>query len=553
MAQVTAPQRTSESNDRSNECPQGCPRPPSPPRAATAADLRRALDNGEVRTFFQPQVALVTGELLGFEALVRWIHPDRLEVSAEELVPLAEESGLIDLLGRHVLSDACDALATWDAATGRDTLVVAVNVSPRQLLDTAFPDAVQSIIDDSGVAAGRVCLEITESALIDAHAAMSALRRLKAIGVKLSIDDFGTGYSSLSRLRCFPVDSLKIDRGFVEGVTVRSDDAAIAAAVVGLARSLRLSVVAGGIENQGQLDALAALGCEAGQGYLWSQALPAEQACAVAAEWTPFRRANLAAVVPAPFRTPAAPDPAPAEVTAFDVLEHELRTALTVVSGYAQLLQEDLEPTIRLLAAAALPRATRRANAAVRAGSDMADLGQGSMVLNTASLRASDLVHSALKVMRASHDVRVHVDVPDDAIEGDWDRLVVVMAAVLDNAAAHSPPGAAVSISAEVRRASIVIHVVDQGEGVAPGDATRIFSTFGYGSGSTGRGLSLHLARGVVRAHGGELSCLSAPSGGADFAIELPAAPVPGWPPVEVLGNAGQWPPARPARLLLVG
>ena len=263
------------------------------------AELQRALADGEIEAHFQPQVALGTGELEGFEALARWTHPERGMVSPAEFIPVAEETGLVSVLGAKILRDACRALAQWLRARPERPIHAAVNVSARQLGDPGFVEMVRETIDECAVPAEHVCLEVTESALIDADLAATVLQELKAIGVKIAIDDFGTGYSSLSRLRRFPVDYLKIDRSFIAGMTCQAEDAAIVSAVLGLARVLGFRTIAEGIEEPTQLEHLTEMGCDSGQGFLWNGALTPADAAAMAAMAEPLPRPPAKGVVEA--------------------------------------------------------------------------------------------------------------------------------------------------------------------------------------------------------------------------------------------------------------
>lgn len=237
-----------------------------------AADLGAAVVQGEIEVVYQPEYVVETGGLFGFEALARWTHPEWGPVAPGDFIRAAEMSGTIGELGSQVLSTACGALAEW-AETEQFPVRMTVNVSALQLADPSFPETVRQTLESNGVPARLVCLEITESALADGVAAARALGRLKALGVETSIDDFGTEYSSLSRLQQFPIDYLKIDRGFVNGMTCRAVDAAIIDALLGLARSLGIRTVAKGVEDHVQLAALKAAGCELGQGYYWSKPL----------------------------------------------------------------------------------------------------------------------------------------------------------------------------------------------------------------------------------------------------------------------------------------
>jgi diguanylate cyclase (GGDEF)-like protein len=241
------------------------------------SDLRRALEQHQLEVFYQPQATLEDGRVIGMEALVRWRHPVRGMVSPAEFIPLAEETGLIIPLGDWVLRTACAQLKAW-MTQGLPQLRVAVNLSVRQLLQKDFTSSVETVLADTGLPAHLLELEITESTLMEnAQDTLTALHRLRALGVRLSIDDFGTGYSSLSYLKRFPVDIIKIDRSFVRDVPQDADDAAIVTAIIALAHSLRLEVVAEGVETEAQLHFLRARRCDLLQGYHLSPAIPAEQ------------------------------------------------------------------------------------------------------------------------------------------------------------------------------------------------------------------------------------------------------------------------------------
>jgi diguanylate cyclase (GGDEF)-like protein len=241
------------------------------------SDLRRALERNELEVFYQPQARLDNQRIIGMEALVRWKHPTRGMVPPVEFIPLAEETGLINPLGEFVLRTACAQLKAW-IDQGLPPMRVAVNLSVRQLLQKNFADTVEAVLVASGLAPDLLELEITESTLMEhAQDTLKALHRLRGLGVRLSIDDFGTGYSSLSYLKRFPVDIIKIDRSFVADVPHDADDAAIIAGIIALAHSLRLEVVAEGVETEAQLDYLRAQRCDLLQGWYLAPAMPAEQ------------------------------------------------------------------------------------------------------------------------------------------------------------------------------------------------------------------------------------------------------------------------------------
>ncbi len=246
----------------------------------TTSALHRALEREELVVYYQPIVALDTGRVIGFEALLRWQHPERGLVPPDEFVGVAEESGLIVPIGEWVLETACRQTARWQAARGPEAgtpLTIHVNLSPRQLDDAAIAASVVQTIRRSGIDPLAVCLEITENSLMrDADRAVRTLEKLRTHGVRVSVDDFGTGYSSLGYLKRFPIESLKIDRSFVAGLGIASEDTTIVEAIVSLAHALDITVVAEGIETPEQLEALRSLRCDYAQGYLLGRPRPAD-------------------------------------------------------------------------------------------------------------------------------------------------------------------------------------------------------------------------------------------------------------------------------------
>ena len=234
-------------------------------------DLRKALRNGELELFYQPQMDAAAEIVTGFEALLRWRHPERGLVSPVDFVPVAEETGLIVPIGEWVVRRACEEAAAWPAPYR-----VAVNLSAAQFKGKALVASVVSALAASGLAPERLELEITESVLLaESEANLATLHALKALGVKISLDDFGTGYSSLSYLRAFPFDRIKIDRSFVRELAERDDSAAIIRAVAGLGASLGMATTAEGVETRAQLEALRAVGMTEVQGFLFSAPKPA--------------------------------------------------------------------------------------------------------------------------------------------------------------------------------------------------------------------------------------------------------------------------------------
>ena len=243
------------------------------------AELREAIERGEMYVQYQPIVHLLTGEVSRFEALARWNNRRFGNVGPDEFVPLAEQIGLINVIGDWVLEQACRQTVTWRASpssAGAHGATVAVNVSARQLCDASFPRRVRRILSETMLPARALTLEITETAVMDdLEASEEVIPELRQLGVKLSMDDFGTGYSSMTYLRRIPVESLKIDRSFVAGLGAVREDTAIVESIISLGHSCGLEVVAEGIETLWQLQQLIELGCDHGQGYLWSRPVDA--------------------------------------------------------------------------------------------------------------------------------------------------------------------------------------------------------------------------------------------------------------------------------------
>jgi diguanylate cyclase (GGDEF)-like protein len=245
-------------------------------RRELEAELGTALEEGQLKVVYQPQVELVSGRMTGLEALVRWQHPQRGLVTASEFIRVAEETGIIHALGRSVLVHACHEYAEWRKAGALDPGVqLSVNISPRQLVGGDVVAATAAVLADTGLDPGCLCLEITESGVVSnaAHAG-GVLKRLKALGVRIAMDDFGVGYTSLGYIERLPIDSLKIDRSLIYGVAEDARKQRVVATVLALAETLGLQVVAEGIEVPEDAERLIELGCRLGQGYLFAR--PAE-------------------------------------------------------------------------------------------------------------------------------------------------------------------------------------------------------------------------------------------------------------------------------------
>jgi diguanylate cyclase (GGDEF)-like protein len=280
-------------------------------RLALEGDLARATERDELRVYYQPMVALSSGRVTYLEALVRWQHPVRGLVAPGDFIPLAEETGLIVPLGRRILATACRQVVAWGRAYP-DTPPpgLAVNLSPRQFRDPGLVDGVQAILAETGLAAARLTLEVTESVAMErVEETLATLAALRALGVRLALDDFGTGHSSLAYLRELPLDTLKIDRSFFRDTP---QNRVIVRAVTALAHGLGLAVTAEGLETAGQVAWARAAGCDRGQGYYFARPLPPEEIAALWALGLTFAlpRATMPGTPPAVPPAAAAASPA---------------------------------------------------------------------------------------------------------------------------------------------------------------------------------------------------------------------------------------------------
>jgi diguanylate cyclase (GGDEF)-like protein len=244
------------------------------------ADLRLALDRQELHLYYQPLVSLTTGHIAGFEALLRWQHPDRGWVYPSEFIPMAEETGLIGSIGQWVLQQACTQMRLWqEQFSDALPLLMSVNLSGKQFSQPNLLQQIQQVLQTTGLDGQSLKLEITESILMeDFEAAIATLQQIKALNIRLGIDDFGTGYSSLSHLYHFPTDTLKVDRSFIRRIGVDADNDEIARTIITLAHNLGMTVIAEGIETSRQLAFLRSHRCEYGQGYLFSEPLDVDDA-----------------------------------------------------------------------------------------------------------------------------------------------------------------------------------------------------------------------------------------------------------------------------------
>jgi len=259
------------------QCFEGGMNAGSEDRVQLESDLHNAIALNQFELYYQPKVNTNSGAVRSAEALIRWVHPKRGLISPNDFIPLAEECGLIGAIGEWVVREACRQARAWQDE-GMAPLRISVNLSPTQFRGSGLADTIRRALEDSGLQAQYLEVELTESAVMsDPEESIAILEQLSAMGVLVSVDDFGTGYSSMSYLRRFPIDKLKIDRVFINEIASRPEDASIVRAIVSLAHSLRLKVVAEGVETPAQLDFLKAVGCDEYQGYHFSRPLPANE------------------------------------------------------------------------------------------------------------------------------------------------------------------------------------------------------------------------------------------------------------------------------------
>lgn len=483
------------------------------------SELRKAIVNGEIVVHYQPQVQLRGAAPVGVEALARWQHPERGLLGAEEIIPLAEEAGLIRELSWLVLEAACRQVAGWRRELlGAGAMTLSVNVSPAQLGERDVAARLEAILSDAGLEASALVLEITEGSVMTGTGAISdRLAAIKALGAQIAIDDFGTGHSSLLKLRELPVDILKIDRGFVGGMCEEPGDAAIVAASIRLARGLGLEVVAEGVESAEQLVQLRVLGCELGQGYHFAKALPADRV----AEWWMDQR--LPDQPMAPGTSLVLDDRGDDGSLAY--LVHELRTPLVALLGFTQLLSEiPLSDTGRELLEV-IVRSAEELDERVNSVRDARDAVQGGMTLELARCDVAEVVGTLVGDMRdqlGPHHVRLE-SVGDAITAADRTRLVQAVTNLLTNAAKFSPDGSPIDVRVASEGGEVVVSVRDYGPGVPEHRRPELFRRFSrLGSRTKGMGIGLYLSRVAAIAHGGDLSYEPGPDGGSVFSFRIP-------------------------------
>jgi diguanylate cyclase (GGDEF)-like protein/PAS domain S-box-containing protein len=462
--------------------------------------LRGALERGELRVFYQPILNLDDNRPLAVEALLRWQHPERGLVSPDEFIPLAEDTGMIVPIGRWVLQQALRDRAGWEAELPEQAPIrLAVNLSARQLSEPALVDDITATLRDHGTDPSSLILEVTESVLMQDPGSLLTLNTIHDLGIALHVDDFGTGYSSLAYLKTLPVDALKIDRAFVDGIATNADDRAIVTAVLALARALTLEVVAEGVETPKQLSILRELGCDFAQGFLFARPLPYDEFLT----WLRTRKRRAPRVgLPHRVAIPTVPKTSPPKsLDTIRALCHDLRQPLAV---------------ILLLARAEGGPTRRRMDGILEQAKWLSDMVEnvigGAAHDRAASVDVVDLV--ARCTLRARPAARCGIDCIGVG------RAVAVVApvalsravsCVLDNAVRAAGPGGHVTVEVNGTDSEVTIQVIDDGPGL--------------GKVPTNNSLGLTITRALVCACGGAFELRPGPARGVIARIVLPAMP----------------------------
>jgi diguanylate cyclase (GGDEF)-like protein len=502
------------------------------------AVIRRTIASRSVALEYQPIVSLDSTTVVGAEALIRLTDDDGRPLPALEVIDVAESRGLIGPLGLLILETACREAARWQMAMPERALGVSVNVSARQLDDLDLPAKVAAVLDEVGLDPARLTLEMTESVLMaDVERSTEQLAKLKMGGIRLSADDFGTGYSSLAYLKQFPLDCIKADLSFVAGLPDSPEDVAVVGAIMGVAGALGLEVVAEGVEHARQVEALRALGLELGQGHLWSWSVPGEVFLDRIVEIE--RRPTGALVEPARGGAgrlhPVTSGAAVAETSidgAFRSLAHEIRTPLTVVLGYASLLEEEQQPEAPDGAmppvASQIRQAAERIERLVRDLDDAHSLDGGRLELCTEAVDLTSLTQRVARDVALRLGTEVWVEpllIGAATVLGDPLRLEQIVGNLVTNAVKFSPPGSSVLVLVGRRRRSVEVAVHDEGPGIPQEHLGVVFRKYGrLDRAQPGSGIGLYLARGLARAHGGDVTYKHRRDRqGSVFTLRLPA------------------------------
>jgi PAS domain S-box-containing protein len=483
------------------------------------SELRTAIEQEQLVVHYQPELDLHSEMVWGVEALVRWEHPERGLLPPSEFLPLAEESGLIGPIGWWVLRTACAQAAQWrrSGLPGAADLKVSVNLDASQLVDGDVADKVSEILVETGLDPDALVLEVTESGVLDdADRAAAQLRSIRALGVRTAIDDFGTGYSSLVQLRRLPIDFLKVDRSFVDGMTDEPEDATIVAATIRLARALGIDSIAEGVETEEQLSQLRLLDCDFAQGFRWSRPLPPDELTAWWSTWAPSG-----------VRTDDRGERGEATASVDDVLAylvHELRSPLAVIAGYVGLGLEDESQDATILDP--IRRAADELDHRIATLSDSREASIGAMRVDLADVDVVPLVDflvADLAPQLGGRPMAVRTDGDGLVVRADARRLVQALTNLLVNADRYSPAGRPIELELGRSGGMGTIAVRDHGPGVPEDRRPELFRRFArLGARGAGTGVGLHLVRMIARAHGGDVRYEPAAGGGARFTITVP-------------------------------
>ena len=460
--------------------------------------LRGALERGELRVFYQPIVDVDDSRPLAVEALLRWQHPERGLVSPDEFIHLAEDTGMIVPIGSWALREALRERAGWEAELPKQApLRLAVNLSALQLSQPALVDDIAATLRDHGTDPNSLILEVTESVLMHDPGSLSTLNAIHDLGIALHVDDFGTGYSNLAYLKTLPVDALKIDRAFVDGLATDPDDRAIVTAVLALAHAFTLNVVAEGVETQQQLSILQELGCDFAQGFLFSRPLPYDEFLTwlrTREQCTPRQgpRQRLAAPTASPMNPPKSLD-------TIRALCHDLRQPLAVIlllagaegSNVRQRFSGILEQTQWL--------SNMVENVIGGAANDQATSVDVVNLVTRCVLRAQPIARCEIECIGIERAIAVVAPV----------ALSRAVSCVLDNAARAAGPGGHVTVEVNSTDSEVTIQVIDDGPGL--------------GKVPTNNSLGLTITRALVCACGGAFELRPGPAGGVVARIVLPA------------------------------
>ena len=484
-------------------------------RAALSADLASAVERGQMAVVYQPVVRLEDGVVVAAEALLRWNHPTEGVVPPDTFIPLAERSPVIHELGAFVLEESCRQAARWRELRPELPVKVSVNLSASQLTDATLAERLRAALARHDLYPSLIMLELTESMLLDFDGAIEHLTRLRATGVSIAIDDFGTGYSSLSRLKQLPFDVLKFDRSFITGVGSSPEDASIVGTVVSLAEAFGVDVVAEGVETGADASALRAMGCALGQGFFWSAAVVPEAMDSILQ--SPFPAVEAVGVVDRPA------EDARAATEALRTLQHELSTPLAVLRISIDLREPD--GTLPADVADTVERNVTRASHLLRNLDLLDQIDHGTLRPESEDLDIARLVHLVVDRLSTSTDRPIDIQgMRELRMHGDGSLIDVVVTNLVANALKYAPGPVAVRLSTDGDVVRVAVQ--DVGPGIPSARLGVVWRKFGrLTHAGPGSGMGLYLARGIARAHGGDVRYEPAPGGGSIFTLRLPASP----------------------------